>query len=623
MLTSTRLLALATGSALLLGLAACSAEEKAVKSGSWTVLSYSIADTDLEPYMMDDVAEMGTVGTQGDLNIVALVDRSADYTADDVLGQGDWVGGKLLEVTEGGADELEDMGDVNTGDPQVLADFITRGINDYPADNYALIISDHGASWPGVGGDESFDGDGLDLEEINLALADGLAGTDVEKLDLLGFDACLMATYEVASKLAPHAERLLASQELEPGHGWDYTALQTIPDNGGATVDELGSALIAGFEAQAVDQETEAEITLALIDLNAIPAVDAALSAFSAALVERAAGIAPVVGRSLASALGFGRNPDPEQDVFMTDLAILAGDIGVDALDVSDESDDLIRAINDSVLDKVDGQATKGATGLSIYFPPTETLYSTDYDALGVDGGWAEFLAAYYGAGSDVPEESHTTFAEGDAEVDFDADGVNVTASFDADGAENISEAFIRYGTVDADGSVTFLGREPADFDDDGEVVGSYDLSQMTISDGEDTTGAYLDMTIDGDVVTFDVPMTYYAPEAEEGTDALLSLVIDGDELISETYYTHNVAAGTYGALSADPEGIISPELLNVDAGGAEQWISTSDYGLYADLPNLEYDFTDLESGTELYLELQVVDFSGNVDTIAVTVEVP
>ena len=31
--------------------------------GSWTVLHYSMGDTDLEPYMMVDVNEMGEVGS--------------------------------------------------------------------------------------------------------------------------------------------------------------------------------------------------------------------------------------------------------------------------------------------------------------------------------------------------------------------------------------------------------------------------------------------------------------------------------------------------------------------------------------------------------------------------------
>ena len=66
-----------------------------------------------------------------------------------------------------------------------------------------------------------------------------------------------MATYEVASALAPVADRLLASQELEPGHGWDYRALQVLEDQPDTDVDTLGSMIIDGFESQAKELGTD------------------------------------------------------------------------------------------------------------------------------------------------------------------------------------------------------------------------------------------------------------------------------------------------------------------------------------------------------------------------------
>lgn len=62
-------------------------------------------------------------------------------------------------------------------------------------------------------------------------IAAGLAGVTNPvtgqplKLDIIGFDACLMAMYEVGSVMAPYAHYLLASELLEPGTGWDYSSL--------------------------------------------------------------------------------------------------------------------------------------------------------------------------------------------------------------------------------------------------------------------------------------------------------------------------------------------------------------------------------------------------------------
>ena len=334
--------------------------------GSWTVLVYSIADTDLEPYLMEDLDELGTAGSSGALNIVGLVDRAVDHSADPVLGLPDWQGAKLLHIGSGGAEVLSDLGDVVTADPQLLADFITTGITRYPADRYALVLSDHGASWPGLGGDESAGGNGLDLAELRAGIEGGLLGAGVEQLDLLGFDACLMATYEVASAMAPLAERMLASQELEPGHGWDYTVFQMLDADPQTDVDTLASALIDGFERQAASQGTGAEITLSLVDLDRMASVDAAMGDFAGVLAERAAALGATIGRTRAGTLGFGRSPDPAEDTQMVDLGILVSEIGVEALDVSAQADALLRAINDAVLDSVSGAATRGATGLSI-----------------------------------------------------------------------------------------------------------------------------------------------------------------------------------------------------------------------------------------------------------------
>ena len=629
--TTRRAISALAAVTIVAALAGCdSGGDPAGDGGTWTVLAYEIADTDLEPFMMADVGEMGEVGSQESLSIVSLVDRAEGYTDEAVLGLDDWVGGKLLEITPGGAEELEDLGDVNTGDPQVLADFIARGVAEYPADNYALIVSDHGASWPGVGGDESAEEDTLTLAEIGDGISAGLADAGLERLDLLGFDACLMATYEVASALAPLADRMLASQELEPGHGWDYSALDVAAR--GATVDELGGALIDGFEAQAQEQQTDAKITLSLVDLTRMPDVDDALATLTDRLVERVAGVSSVIGRTLASTLGFGSSPDPDQDSFMSDLGILVGDIGVDALDVSDAADDVVRSINDAVVDKVDGQATRGATGLSIYFPPRYADFDDAYAELAVGGGWPEFLSSYYGQGAAIPTEAQAQFAVGDAETSFGDEGLTISGSFELASEDNLASSHIRYGLVENDGSVTYIGEEPAEISDDGsgDAVGVFDLTTLTISDGEDTANAYLQLTTadDGSFVTFDVPMAYYAADDDDGDtyqDALLSIVLDGEsgDITGETYFSYDEATGNYGELSTDPEGIIVPEVLNVLADGTEQWISTSASGLYADLPNLVYDLADLESGAQLYVELWVTDFGGNTDMVSAVVTVP
>ena len=121
--------------------------------------------------------------------------------------------------------------------------------------------------------------------------------------------------------------------------------------------------------------------------------------------------------------------------------------------------------------------------------------------------------------------------------------------------------------------------------------------------------------------------MAYYPPDGGEVSydDVLLSLVFDeaSGDVISETYYTYNADLGTYGELTADPAGLIVPEVYVAGADGPGAWSPAADVGLYADLPSLQYDLESLPSGTQLYIVLTVTDFGGNSDHVGAYVTVP
>ena len=612
------------------------AEHTGREGDGWTVLHYSMADTNLEPFMVADVNELGAVGSNDNLHIRELMDRSAEYGDDELLDQGAWVGARVLDLGEPGVTEVvEDLGEVDSADPALLARFIAEGIEANRAGHYALVISDHGASWPGIGPDEGSDYDVLDLAEITDAISTGLEQAGVDKLDLLGFDACLMANYEVASAVAPLADRLVASQELEPGHGWDYTALQLLADDPDATADELGSAIIDGFAGQAEEQGTADQITLAMVDLTRMGAVDEAVTDFAAALSEQSDVVAPAVGQSEATTLAFGKSPDESQDKHLSDLGLLAAAIGESAPEVSDQAAALVGALDEAVLDQVDGVGTAGATGLSIYLPPVAELADPAYAEVVSSASWVGFLDTYYSAGEEIPAEELPAFSNPDAgpDVVLDEEGVTLSGSYDPAGLENITEATISYALVNDDDSITYLGEEIADFSDNGasaDAVGTYDLTFLQITDGEDSAYAYVDLDLSDDLGTafFDVPMTYYAstdPDGEDPRDALLSLVLDIDsgKFDSETLYLYDEESGGYGELPPDPEGILVPDVLTISGNGEQVWEPTTDVGLYADVANLTYEFVPLDSGTTIQADLALVDYGGNTSTLSTLVDVP
>ena len=194
----------------------------------WTVLVYLDGDNDLETEALADYAEMATVGSSAAVNIVVQFDRISSNEDWDDSSNGDWRGVKRFRVERNKkpvkGNQLADLGELDMGSPRTLADFASWGIATYPARHYALIFWDHGASWPGVASDDTSDGDMLTLPELAKALADVQKRTGVSKLDLIGFDACLMSQLDVFQAIAPFGKIAIGSADLEPGEGWAWNA---------------------------------------------------------------------------------------------------------------------------------------------------------------------------------------------------------------------------------------------------------------------------------------------------------------------------------------------------------------------------------------------------------------
>ena len=104
--------------------------------------------------------------------------------------------------------------DVSRGD--TLAQFVRAAMAAYPADYYFLELSDHGGAW--YGAIQDFDNAQMDNGQLSImdiaTMQSALhAALDADqKIDIISFDACLMASQTVAAALAPYARYLIASQ---------------------------------------------------------------------------------------------------------------------------------------------------------------------------------------------------------------------------------------------------------------------------------------------------------------------------------------------------------------------------------------------------------------------------
>ncbi len=251
-----------------------------------------------------------------------------------------------------------------------------------------MIIWDHGSGWLGTALDESTNHI-ISLAQLQQALQSGLAGAGKAKYELLGFDSCLMSNTAVLGTLAPMANWITGSAELEPGHGWDYSALSSIKGGNGSGLD-LGRAIADAFMRYATSQNTNAGATLTVVDGAKVPAMIDAVNAAGNALTGSAAEVAPAFSSTRADILSYGQNPDPALDFHLVDLGVLASSTTGPAPQMAAVSSTLQAA----VAYKVVGAGIAQSSGVSLYYPPDQTTYRKSYGNVPVVAGWNRFLGA-------------------------------------------------------------------------------------------------------------------------------------------------------------------------------------------------------------------------------------
>ena len=99
--------------------------------------------------------------------------------------------------------------------------FLQWGLDSYPANKVGVILWNHGAGLEGVCLDEKMNDGYHGLLNSEMKAAHQAVITD--KLEFIGFDACLMQNMEIADFNAPYFNYQIASQESENGEGWYYT----------------------------------------------------------------------------------------------------------------------------------------------------------------------------------------------------------------------------------------------------------------------------------------------------------------------------------------------------------------------------------------------------------------
>ncbi|MCR4876908.1 MAG: hypothetical protein K5922_07030 [Clostridiales bacterium] len=346
-------------------------------------------------YMCGSNLESSYGSASGDL--LEMMEVQRDLKASSVLvmtgGTRKWAMGypaDMIQVREIGRNvKIWESEAQNMGARETLRQFLRLGIEKFPAKEYALILWDHGGGpLDGVCWDELFSMDGLSLEELCGALEEARLP---KKLSWIGFDACLMGSAEVACALAPYAEYMIASQELEPASGWDYSFLERIEQD--RTAEETGKRIIDAYTEQKMEQPNP--LTLSCVHLGrleqAMKSVDAFFSNVSSSV---SVDSYDRLSRLRFSSIGFGK-------------AAEGGGSGYDLVDLQDLIRQLGRNGNEAAaLAELENaivytrSTVSGATGLSVYHPFSNKQkylegWKTNYETLSFSPAYRSYISRF------------------------------------------------------------------------------------------------------------------------------------------------------------------------------------------------------------------------------------
>ena len=209
--------------ALLCIATACSKDEPYVPpTVNRTVLVYMMADNSLSSYSDENIQSMmdGADGKLNGGNLIVYVDAKNERP-------------QLLQLKEGKNGRMQkfvvkDYPEQNSTSEKVIKSVFSEVKQRFPAKYYGLDLWSHGSAWLPSDFDQmmrSIGQDGSDWLEIPI-LKRILAETfGAEKLDFILFDACNMASVEVAYELRNNTHAIIASQTEVMAEGFPYDTI--------------------------------------------------------------------------------------------------------------------------------------------------------------------------------------------------------------------------------------------------------------------------------------------------------------------------------------------------------------------------------------------------------------
>lgn len=379
----------------------------------WTIMVYMNADNDLESYGTADMNEMEYGGGSNSYrNVVVQWDRISGYDTSN----GNWTTCRRYYVTNDASNSstvvstlIQDIGEVNMGDPNTLVSFAQWAIQNYPANKYFLVLWDHGDGWYKSGPEDSpiFKGISVDMSSSNaqINVYNGELGSALSSIksylgrniDIVGFDACLMGMIEVMDVCRNYANYFVGSEETEAANGWYYTGfLSTMNSNPTISAADLAKAVVNAATGLS---------TLASVNLANIGTLVSYLNTFAQELINaRNAGYSSAISTARTNAKSFYISD--HKDLYMFANNIYSNTSLPSSLRTA--ANNVMTGITNAVLNYKNSSTYSSCRGVAIYYPASSSSYNTNYNYLPIASStkWDDFIKGATSVSTDPDGET-------------------------------------------------------------------------------------------------------------------------------------------------------------------------------------------------------------------------
>jgi len=307
--------------------------------------------------------------------------------------------------------------------PEVLRDFVAWAKQTHPAENYALVLWNHGGGFTGLIEDATTAGSRfMKVTDLRTALSGDT------RVNVLDFDMCLMGGYETLAVLGGAADYVVFSEEVVPGRGNPYKrildawkAAPTMP------VRDVAAMFVTEFAADF--QNDRSSTTRSAYDMAGFAAFETSLDALAGTLRSNVGALKPAISDAAKSAQAYEYSQLKDLVNLLDSLDVRATDatLRTQIASVKAQATSSFRIASKAQSGKDANAANVDrSSGLHVVLPSgtgDDTFSAsgpasfTAYSELYPGAAWTQFLAAYLGVeggSGTTPDSTTATIDQGE-----------------------------------------------------------------------------------------------------------------------------------------------------------------------------------------------------------------